>query len=58
MNKISEVFDRWIGTLRHKASVYEHEDRARGKEVTSPSLDDICNEMNAFLAGLDSDGAS
>lgn len=53
MNKdsIEEMFDRWTGAMRQKASQYEHEDRKKGKEVFYPSLDDICNEMEAFLAG-------
>ena len=49
---MENTINRWIGTLRYKASVYEHVARKKGEEVTSPSLDDICNEMEAFLEGL------
>ena len=53
-NSTVNIFHRWQSTLRNKASQYEHEDRKNGKDVVYPSLDDICNEMNAFLAGIDS----
>ena len=46
------IFARWDGVLRGKASDYEHKARANGQEVTQPSIDGICNEMTAFLAGL------
>ena len=45
------MFDRWISILRQKAE-YEHQARKRGEIVTSPSLDDICNEMIAYLSGF------
>lgn len=48
-----EVFERWKSTLRYKASRYEHPARLGGEEVAYPSLDDVCNEMDAFLAGLE-----
>ena len=48
MKKLKE---RWIGILRLKAE-YEHEERKAGKVVASPSIDDICNEIEAFFAGL------
>jgi len=47
-----ELKDRWITLLRHKASDYEHKDRQNGKIVSSPSIDDICNEIEAFFVGL------
>lgn len=44
--------NRWISTLRHKAK-YEHNARNNEEAVTSPDLDDICNEIEAFFTGLD-----
>ena len=46
-----ELKDRWVKLLRYKAA-YEHEERKKGKVVSSPSIDDICNEMEAFFTGL------
>lgn len=46
-----ELKTRWVGILRGKAE-YEHEDRKNGEIVTSPSIDDICNEIEAFFTGL------
>lgn len=43
---------RWVSLLRDKA-VYEHNDRKNGKVVPSPSIDDICNEIEAFFVGLE-----
>ena len=45
------LFDRWIGLLRFKAKEYEHVARKDGRTVLAPSLDDICNEMNAYQVG-------
>jgi len=53
MSELQELFDRWISTLRHKAATYEHPARGRGEEVTELSLDTVCNEMKAFLVGLE-----
>ena len=50
---MNEIFERWNSILRMKASEYEHTARKEGNAVTSPSLDDICNEMRAFFKGLD-----
>ena len=50
MNK-QELKERWISILRHKAK-YEHDERKSGKIVASPSIDDICNEIEAFFTGL------
>ena len=47
-----ELKNRWIGLLRQKASEYEHEARKKGTIVAEPSLDDICNEIEAFFTGL------
>lgn len=47
-----QIISRWESVLRLKAAEYEHEARKQGKEVTSPSLDSICNEMTAFVAGV------
>ena len=47
-----ELKDRWVHILRAKASEYEHEARAKGSTVTSPDLDQICNEIEAFFTGL------
>jgi hypothetical protein len=46
-----ELKDRWIKILRMKAE-YEHSERLEGKIVSSPSIDDICNEIEAFFTGL------
>ena len=45
-----EIFDRWISIIRLKAK-YDHEARKKGVVVTSPDLDDICNEMEAYQTG-------
>jgi len=50
---VKELFDRWEGILRMKASEYEHQDRKYGETVSEPSIDTICNEMEAFLAGVE-----
>lgn len=47
-----ELFERWNEILRMKASTYEHPARKAGERVSEPSIDDICNEMFAFFAGL------
>lgn len=49
---IEELRERWIRLLRMKASEYEHKARKNGEIVASPSLDDICNEIDAFFVGL------
>jgi hypothetical protein len=50
MNK-QELKDRWVRILRQKAE-YEHKARKNNEVVCSPSIDDICNEMEAFFTGL------
>lgn len=40
--------DRWVSILRLKASEYEHTARGKGELVSSPDIDNICNEMLAF----------
>ena len=50
---LHELEQRWVRILRQKAT-YEHEARKRGEIVPSPSIDDICNEIEAFFTGLDS----
>jgi len=54
MNKeqTSELKERWISLLRMKASEYEHTARKNGETVTSPSIDVVCNEIEAFFTGL------
>lgn len=52
MENLKELHQRWDYLLRRKAMEYEHEARRVDKEVSSPSIDDICNEMDAFFAGL------
>ena len=47
-----ELANRWISVLRSKASQYEHEAREKGKVVTAPDLDDVCNEMTAYFTGI------
>ena len=49
---MKELHERWNAILRGKASQYEHTARKNGEIVSSPSLDDICNEIDAFFAGL------
>jgi hypothetical protein len=44
---------RWVRILRGKASEYEHKARKNGEVVSSPSLDSICNEIEAFFIGLE-----
>lgn len=46
-----ELADRWIMILRNKA-VYEHDARKSGQVVSSPSIDDICNEITAYFTGV------
>ncbi len=50
---MSDVLNRWEHILRHKASEYEHKARGGGEVVTSPSIDEVCNEMRAFFEGLE-----
>ena len=47
----AQLASRWISILREKAT-YEHIERKAGRPVSSPDLDDICNEINAFFTGL------
>ena len=49
---MKELQQRWISLLRMKAKEYEHKARKNGEVVAGPSLDTICNEMNAFFTGL------
>lgn len=49
--KLEELKRRWISILRNKAE-YEHKDRKNHIVVSSPSIDDICNEIEAFFTGL------
>lgn len=49
--RLDELKNRWIGILRMKAK-YEHNARKNGEIVSEPSIDDICNEMEAFFVGL------
>lgn len=50
--EIKELQKRWIGMLRMKARDYEHSARRKGEVVVGPSLDEICNEIDAFFTGL------
>lgn len=50
--KTEEIKNRWVSLLRMKAHKYEHKARKQGKIVASPDIDDICNELEAFFAGL------
>jgi len=47
-----EMANRWISALRAKAAEYEHEARKEGTAVTSPDIDDICNEMIAYFTAM------
>ena len=49
---MQELEKRWIGLLRMKASEYEHTARKAGKVVSEPSIDDVCNEIEAFFVGF------
>lgn len=49
---LKELKKRWQSILRLKAQEYEHTARKRGEVVSEPSLDVICNEMEAFFIGL------
>lgn len=49
--KTKELANRWIGILREKAT-YEHNARKTREVVSSPSIDDICNEMIAYFIGI------
>ena len=51
MKPIEVIFTRWKGILRMKAQEYEHKERKSGADVSEPSIDTICNEMDAFIAG-------
>ena len=53
METLQDLCDRWVRLLRHKAE-YEHQARKAGEVVASPSIDDICNEIEAFFTGLQS----
>lgn len=44
--------ERWVSILRDKAQ-YEAEARRRGDAVAHPGIYDICNEIEAFFAGLE-----
>ena len=50
---MKELKDRWVQILRGKASEYEHKARGDGEVVCSPSIDQICNEIEAFFTGLE-----
>lgn len=50
---MKELHERWNRLLRMKASEYEHSARKNREVVASPSIDDICNEMDAFFIGLE-----
>ena len=50
--KLEELKNRWVSLLRDKAE-YEHKVRKTGVVVASPSIDDICNEIEAFFTGLE-----
>ncbi len=51
MNEEKQLFERWISTLRSKASQYEHTARKNGETVTQLDLDTVCNEIEAYLIG-------
>lgn len=51
-DQLLELKDRWIRILRQKAHTYEHSARKEGKIVCEPSIDTICNEIDAFFIGL------
>ena len=46
-----ELANRWISILRMKAD-YEHTARKKGETVCEPSIDDICNEIEAYFTGI------
>ena len=49
--QLEELKNRWVRIIRSKAS-YEHNERKAGNVVASPSIDDICNEIEAFFTAL------
>ena len=51
MNRRISIIQRWQQIIRSKASTYEHKIENQHL-ISSPRLDDIANEMEAFLAGL------
>lgn len=51
MSNKEELKNRWVKILRQKAE-YEHNARKNGEVVCEPSIDDICNEIEAFFTGL------
>lgn len=44
--------NRWVSILRQKAVDYESKARREGNLVSSPDINDICNEIEAFFAGF------
>ena len=48
-----ELHERWNSILRMRSREYEHTARENGKVVSEPSIDDICNEMDAFFTALE-----
>lgn len=52
VNQRMDLKNRWVSLIRGKASDYEHKARSEGRTVTSPSLDSIASEIEAFFIGL------
>lgn len=50
--QLEELQERWIHLLRMKAEEYEHSARGLGEDVSEPSIDTVCNEIEAFFIGL------
>lgn len=47
-----DLKNRWIRILKSKAKEYEHNKGDGERDVLMPDLDDICNEIEAFFAGM------
>lgn len=50
--KREQLAERWVSILRDKAQ-YEADVSRMGDPVVHPSIYDICNEIEAFFAGLE-----
>lgn len=50
---MENIKNRWVKTLRQKASQYEHPARKKGETVTALDLDSLANEIEAFFIALE-----
>jgi len=47
-----QLKNKWIRILRSKAKEYEHNRGEGERDVLRPDIDEVCNEIEAFFAGL------